>query len=251
MLGLFPMKAFSQCSVSGDIPFTVSNNTDDDFCIQCSGPSFRASTLFQVSAEEKNCTFYAANKGIFSPFGKWTCKTFVLNPDLPLPCDVDAQIDSIDFCVQDAPPDANNSVLISFDTDGTSINQAVPPCSTSASSFLGDNSKQEKSTPDTDIFLFHGTEGDGVKLRLDADPQAGHNGGNASLGISGNSLSDAISGTLPLEITTILPADGEYSIIVKQSKISVDQSFRGSYRLGLESANGIVELIKPDVSVEN
>jgi hypothetical protein len=102
MLGLFPVKASSQCNVSGDIPFIVFNSTDDDFCIKCTGPWFRASKLVQVKAEEKNCSFYAAKITIFSPFGEWNCKTYVLNPGSP--CFLDAEIDNINFCTQPADP---------------------------------------------------------------------------------------------------------------------------------------------------
>lgn len=74
-------------------------------------------------------------------------------------------------------------------------------------------------------------------------------GREASLGISGNSLSDETSGALPLEITATLPADGEYSVSVEQPKNPAGQRFGGNYILSVETSTG-VDLIEPTKSVE-
>ncbi len=247
ILSLFPLKAYSDCpNATGDIPFFVTNETQDETCMQCDGPWFRTSGELNVSSQEDNCEFYAANITSLSPYGVWNCITISS-------CDASEPviIDSINFCVEYAPPGANNSVGIVI-KEGKILmaDQPAPPCDNAVLSFLGDNPKQEKSKPDADVFLFDGIGGDEVKLRLEANPQDGNNGGEASLGISGNSLDDETSGALPLEIMATLPADGEYSITVRQPKNPAGHRFRGSYILRIEASTGSIDLIEPTNNVE-
>ncbi|MCI0454158.1 MAG: hypothetical protein L0Y68_04085 [Candidatus Dadabacteria bacterium] len=265
ILTLFPPKGFSQsqgfsenqCDGSGDIPFIASNSAPVSQCIRCNGPWSRISGVKIIFNEVNDCTWYAANKGIFSPFGEWICtlgptdgnsnevKATCLNsaatPDVTLA-----------FCLRGNDTTVNFTIEPSPDGKGVDffVDKPPPACSSSVSSFLGDNFNQEKSRRDSDTFLFTGMAGDEVRLRLEANPQDGNNGGEASLGISGNFLDDEISGALPLEITVMIPANGEYSAIVEQPKNPAGQRFRGSYILRIEASTGSIDLIEPSNSVE-
>jgi hypothetical protein len=256
LLSLVPLKASPQCNVHGDIPFRVTTNfTNDNWCFQCQGPWFRITDPIVLFKEYDECTFYAANGGIFSPAGKWTCA--VIQSEIPT---VDCSIVDIDnetkivhessFCLDvNAPPGVD--IEISIISDGSfSVSGATDNCSSLVSSFLGDNSKQEKSRPDSDVFLFDGAGGDEVTLRLETNPREGNNGGDAILGISGNSLNESTSGTPPLELDVTLPADGEYSITVEQPRRPKDQRFRGSYMLSVMPTTGSIESIEPTKNVE-
>ncbi|MCI0454157.1 MAG: hypothetical protein L0Y68_04080 [Candidatus Dadabacteria bacterium] len=251
-LALFPLKAYPDCNASGDIPFTLNVDIPGDAaCIQCGGPWGRVTDLIFFSEELVLCTFYAANKGTLSPFGGWDCSLF----DFSIPgndCDLGTLIERKSFCLKSG--DTEVALTISKVGEGIlfSIDKSAPDpiCSPSTTSFLGDNPGQEKSRRDSDTFLFDGIAGDEVKLRLEANPQDGNNGGEASLGISGNSLDDEISGAPPLEIMATLPADGEYSITVRQPKNPTGLRFRGSYILNVESSPGGIGLIEPTNSVE-
>jgi hypothetical protein len=255
LLSLIPLKASPQCNVSGDIPFRITNNfTNDDWCFQCQGPFLRITDPIVLFQEYDQCTFYAANITIFSPAGKWTCA--VIQSEIPT---VDCSIVDIDdetkivhessFCLDvNTPPGVG--IDISINSDGSfSVTGATDNCSSLVSSFLGDNPKQEKSKPDSDVFLFDGKGGDQVTLRLEANPQEGNNGGQASLGISGNSVNESTSGAPPLELETTLPGAGKYSITVGQPKNSA-QRFRGSYILSVVPTIGSIDLIEPTNDVE-
>jgi hypothetical protein len=202
-----------------------------------------------------NCEFYAADKGLFDPLGKWTCNIWLAGGHNQQGlCEIASDIiDSKDFCLGNSGSDLFVDIHIVPDGAGTSaildINQPSPPCTHSVSSFLGDNFKQENSKPDNDTFNFVGMSGDEVKLRLESDPQAGNNGGSAGLNIQGSSLNESKSGVPPLEINVTLPADGEYSISVHQPKTPGGR-FRGSYILRVESSTGGIDLIEPSNDVE-
>ncbi len=245
------LSAYSiDCNVSGDIPFTIaSDDSDIKLCIQCSGPWARASNLIEFDAKDIPCTFYAAASTIFSPLGLWDCKLYGATDS---GCVTQSILFETQFCVTPIS-DAifvDLSILNPSQSPPTiSVNFSPPPCnSTSLQSFLGDNSKQEKSKPDSDEFLFDGDAGDDVMLTLRANPKEGNNGGNATMHISGNSLDESTTGAPPLEIDVTLPVDGEYSIAVEQPNNSA-QRFRGSYILNVESATGL-GLIEPTTSVE-
>ena len=251
----FPLKAHSiDCNVSGDIPFSVTNECKDcaQGCLICEGPWGRVSPFIETHDLElnKSCTFYAAADNIFSVWGRWTCIVIDPGPNFCSTVLTD-EFTEIDFCLQ--KPTSGVTLKIKSDTpnlpDLLEVDQPRPPCASSVSSFLGDNSKQEKSRPDSDEFTFKGTDGDEVTLRLDTNPQEGNNGGEASLEISGNSLNESTTGTPPLELDTTLPGDGEYLITVEQPKNSAE-SFRGSYILSVTPSIGSIDLIEPTNSVE-
>lgn len=260
-LTLFPVEAYSQCSETGDIPFVVSNNvivdmSNLDLCIQCTGPWLRASGVCLVSGGVENNEFYAANITVFSPFGKWNCKVYRNEMGGGANCFIGSQapLASQDFCLTYNP--FGSSVGIDMVTGkNTTIelnitgNTSNPPCNSSAVAFLGDNRKQERSKPDTDLFYFSGTAGDEVMLTLEANPDDGNNGGEASLGLTGDSLNEATNGNLPLEINATLPADGVYSISVEQPRNPGGLRYRGGYNLIVDSQAG-VDLIEPDSNVE-
>jgi hypothetical protein len=241
-LALIPLNAFPQCNVKGDIPFVVTNGSDTETCIQCSGPWLRASTLFFVEVGLKNCQFYAANKGFFDPWGSWTCKLFGVSGTS---C-TGVLISSVTFCEQSDDDPIGVDLTISNEGKGTflSVSGKSNRCNeVSVSSFLGDNFKQEKSRPDKDVFLFDGTSGEEIRLTLEPDPAEGNNGGEASLSLSSNSLDESTSGTLPLDINATLPEDAKYSIIVEQPRKPGTERYRGSYMLNLESSSeaGVIE----------
>ncbi|MGB7293057.1 MAG: hypothetical protein WBD99_12865 [Thermodesulfobacteriota bacterium] len=259
-LAAFPMKAISQpdcftnCDATGDIPFTIqTNDTDMRWCIECDGPWFRTTQLLEIRANKLNypCTFYAANFTTFSPIGKWTCQ---LQPYLGEGnCQCSSNVsDETTFCLVRGAPYETPHVVFDIEKDvrlKVNMPLAIGNCPDSLSGFLGDNAKQEKSKPDTDEFSFNGTDGAEVTLRLEANPQEGNNGGEASLGISGNSLNESTSGAPPLELEVTLPGDGQYSIIVEQPKKSAER-FRGSYILSVTPGIGSIDLIEPTINVE-
>lgn len=247
-LALFPLEAYPDCNVTGDIPFTVSNKTIK-LCFQCDGPWLRESKVVELNAGQENCKFYAAKITSFSPFGEWDCTVFSIGSKGK--CNTLDPVTETSVCVDYKGPSPQFTIDVldrSIHVD-SNLNPPDPVCSSSVSAFLGDNPRQSKSKPDTDVFLFDGADGDEVNLRLEADPQGGHNGSEAILGISGNSLNESTSGTPPLELDVTLPGDGEYSIIVEQPRRPKDQRFRGGYILDVESAMG-VGLIEPSINVE-
>jgi hypothetical protein len=247
MLVILTLTAFPQCNASGDITFDVSNSNTFDWGVICDGPFFRTSGEFTVPSGTEDCNFYAAKETIFSVDGMWTCTLFDSVSGEP--------ITEREFCMFYLDEPCGISLKISgsdtvqFMVDGGYCLYQTPCNRVSVSSFLGDNTKQEKSKPDTDVFTSDGTAGDQVKVRLETDPKEGNNGGEASLGISGNSLNESTSGTPPLELNVNLPGDGKYSITVEQPQNSALR-FRGSYVLSVILAIGSIDLIEPTTSVE-
>jgi hypothetical protein len=263
-LTLFPAEAYSQvCNERGDIPFKVSNdalvdNKKLNYCILCTGPWLRTSKLCEVKMEAKLNEFYAANRTVFSPFGKWVCKVYLDEGDPQSECTIEplqAPLNTVDFCLINNP--FGSSVFIDVVTNASGNiklkidgNVKNTPCSSSVVSFLGDNPKQEKSKGDRDFFQFSGTAGEEVKVTLQPSPTTGNNDGEAILRLKGDSLRESVSGVLPLEIISALPADGQYSIVVKQANTPVDARFRGDYILSVEPLSGNIDLIEPAANVE-
>jgi hypothetical protein len=253
VLTLYPLEAKAQCNVSGDIPFRVSSDfINEKWCIMCKGPWLRESSWLFFNKTFDSCQFYAADETMFSPFGSWVCAV-IEGPHF------DCTLNDIDnvttvisrkyFCLEDFP--GGPFVDLDVSSGGSiTVNASSPPCSTGVSSFLGDNLKHEKSKRDVDEFNTNGKEGDEVTLTLESDPQAGNNGGEATLMLTGNSLRDAVSGALPIELTSTLPATGEYSIVVAQPKGSNVLRYRGAYMLTVDSSLGDNDSLSPAKSVE-
>jgi streptogramin lyase len=110
---------------------------------------------------------------------------------------------------------------------------------TKVCSFLGDDPKP--SLLDQDIFTFNGTQGEGVTVRLEADPSGSHTGERATLVLKDRMrrvwLVRIDRSALPNEIAVTLPASGTYDIIVgEQPKFALGRRFRGNYCLTLESS---------------
>jgi hypothetical protein len=265
LLILFEVNALAQpppCDATGDFPFRVTNdslidNGKFDFCIQCSGPFFRASNLVFVQWGDKDCEFYAADRSGFTALGVWICNIWIGDKETSGGiCHIDSQlIDSKKFCFGNPDYPLHVDINIVPDESGNKASldinqQPAPPCPLAVSSFLGDNFKQEKSRPDNDTFNFAGMSGDEINLRVESDTQAGNNGGSAGLNIRGSTLDESTSGTPPLELDVTLPEDGEYSISVEQPRRPKDQRFRGSYILRVTSSTGSIDLIEPSNNVE-
>jgi len=256
VLTLFPVKAFSiDCNVAGDEPFSVTSNlesADAPACLICKGPWGRVSPFIATLDLTENpiCTFYAATDTALPAYGKWTCGVHEESGFSPSCTTLAPQLTKIEFCLTETTA---VNLTLTFDVDGTAdltVDKSAPPCSSSVPSFLGDNPWQVGGQPDIDTFGFTGTAGDEITVTLEADPQAGHNGGTASLGVSGQSLLKVTRGALPLEITATLPRDGKYSAIVTQSTHPGDPSFRGSYLLHIKLSTGSIDLIEPTANVE-
>jgi hypothetical protein len=253
VITLCPLEGKAQCNVSGDIPFRVSSDfINDQWCIMCKGPWLRESSWLFFKKTFDSCQFYAADETVFSPFGSWVCAV-IKGPQFDCTLnDIDNVTTVINrkyFCLEDFP--GGPFVDLNVTSDGSiTVNASSPPCSTGVSSFLGNNFKQEKSKRDVDEFNIDGKGGDEVTLTLESDPQAGNNGGQAILMLTGNSLNDAVSGALPLELTSRLPATGDYLIVVAQPKGSNLLRYRGDYMLTVDSSLGDSDLVTPSNSVE-
>jgi hypothetical protein len=248
MVCAFPLTAYPQCNATGDIPFTISNNATVKKCVDCVGPWFRDSTSILIDAGKQECTWYAANDILLSPFGQWNCEEYRTTADGQF-CGDRADI-FVDFCLEDIPGNPGVHLEIRPD-DSLQVNFSPPPCPSSVRSFLGDHPDQLGTTPDLDTFLFTGTGGDEVTVRLEADPRAGHNGGTVSLGVrdAGSvALSRATSGTPPLELTATLPATGPYAVEVGQP--AAPQRFRGAYSVRIKPTTGSLDRIEPTANVE-
>ena len=72
------------------------------------------------------------------------------------------------------------------------------------------------------------------------------------LSLDGDSLHETASGTMPLEITAVLPESGDYVVTVDQPKRSdiEGQEFRGAYNLTVDLPPNGIEVITPAESTE-
>lgn len=252
-IALNPVTSEADCDVSGDIPFTVTTSfTNSNWCFECLGPWLRDTDTIFLDVECNDCVFYAATDTILSPYGQWWCGVIQWEAtafDCSL-ADID-QVTTIIFSKQLCLTSSDGSANFDIKSDGSfTTNLHEAPCASSTTSFLGDNPNTQKR--DTDEFSFSGSEGDEANIRLEADPAAGNNGGQAILRLEGNSLDETVSGTLPLEITAILPALGDYKVTVDQPKKSSieGQQFKGTYVLSIALPNGGIEVITPGESTE-
>jgi len=246
MLCTLPLKAFSaDCDVTGDLPFNATNNTEGDICLSCLGPWARQSNDVVLSAGLQTCTFYAADKTIFSPFGRWDCDVKTVEDGK---CG-DTFVSGVTFCLTDNGEPVG--LVVGPTAKEISVNFPTGACgSSSVTAFLGDNTKHDTSKRDFDSFLFSGSAGDEVRLRLRPDRQGGNNGGEATLGISGGSLNEETSGKLPLALDATLPEDGDYLVTVGQPRNPGDGRFRGGYSLRVNIPAGSPGLISPANDVE-
>ena len=94
-------------------------------------------------------------------------------------------------------------------------------------------------------YTFDGSSGDEITIRLEADPDGWHRGEKATLILKdktrGVRLLETKKGSLPLELSTPLEADGKYAVYVfKQPWFWFwrDNSFEGDYILTLDGTCG-------------
>lgn len=254
---LFPSLGFTQeasCNVQGDIPFVATNNTDIRVCVRCDGPWDRVSSIFGevIKPDGKDCQFYAADQGLFPPFGKWLCVVGTEKQPSLLPCADGSTFASKQLCIKSFE---KIGIVIKNDGNGKRVMEVTGGnafdsfgrCSTKAISVLGDRPQQSKR--DKDSFSFEGTEGDEVTITADFFLENGHTGDVVTLILKGNSLNEEVTGSLPQDITSTLPVSGKYTVIVEQPRGAGDERFRGSYSLTPESPNEDL-VLEPENDVE-
>jgi len=260
ILILFPLRAFSlDCNVGGDIPFSLRNETGVDICLELFGPWGRWSGPVVVPANTVGCNrFYAANISGLSPFGLWIfnvdgnvglCirkgtifKKFCVNKE-----GFTLGESSVDIVVRGLYS-SEDDIQVSGATVTIPEDQSNPDCGWAAASYLGD--KPKHSGRDRDDFLFDGKAGDEITIILDANLQSGNTGGEASLGLRGNSLNEFVEGVLPQEITATLPSDGQYTVIVNQPDIPRSERYEGDYFLTVQSPTSNVGPLELGDNVE-
>ncbi len=269
VLALSFVSTFPYSAYSKEIPFryTYTNDVNGKSVqglgkqlLVCSGP-LRRSKVKEISAglDKKDIKFYSAEVTIFSPYGKWACCTY--DTDGRVVADLGCPSETGEFLQTYAEfhlhkDDKKVDVVLflgglSIEKDSDELVEADDR-EVSAFATLGDDNKRPKRDRDTFTFNFGPNPGDKVvTVTLEEDPEAGHIGEEAVLILrNGNSDIELNAGMLPLEITAVLSADGEYKLVVEQHGIPEDLKFRGNYFLTVESDSGLIEEIKPSFDVE-
>jgi len=232
------------------IPFYATNVGSEDVTICCIGPWFR-----QICGDEGQCTipanavddnFYSADVDIFSPYGSWFC---CLVSNTPFSnCSGGPRSGCIgtgSFTLSKG----DSSVNITISTDGMRVDTDNSSDTSTAHAALGDDNTRPRR--DRDTWSIQGTEGENVTVTLEADEASGHTGEQATLILrNGGSTIETGTDALPIEITTTLPSDGEYQLVVEQNGLPEDVRFRGRYFLSVQSDSGNVQDIKPSEDVE-
>ena len=119
-------------------------------------------------------------------------------------------------------------------------------------STLGDDPKP--SLLDQDIYTLQGTKGEELRVRLE-ELKDDNKSNQASLilldNIQGVILLKTDNGTLPNEVSAVLPATGEYLVVVaEQPLIARGNRFRGDYCLSVQSSAGAAQTLQPTEWVE-
>lgn len=241
---------------SGDIEFHATNNTQNEWCMQCTGPFSRFSPKVPVMPGG-TIIFYSAQIGEFSPYGNWNCSLYTTDtcflldsqPEITTGISVPAGIPLVDLVIleqQGFPTIVQRFTALGAEGDGD----------LSVVSKLGND--PVPGVADRDTFRFRGQEGDQVTIRLEGDPTAGHIGSHTRLRLNnGRKLSEFLkvrTGELPLEITVTIPETGTYEVTaakVAQSDVPDNLlSFRGGYILSVDSADNEIEALIPGENVE-
>ena len=254
----FPYKAFSD----KHIPFYATYPKEDgapELGIACSGPWFRHSkgTISGIAAGCEpipaggiSVEFYSAEVTKFSPYGKWTCTVY---SDWYLP--FGGQLGGSYICTDEVADVVfhlnkdNDEVNLTMTKDSLTADLSQEVATITAAATLGDDNTKPKR--DRDTWTIQGTEGDNVVITLEEDPEAGHDGEQATLILrNGSRTIESKTDALPIEISATLPSDGEYELVVQQQNIPEDVRFRGNYYLSVKSDSGDIQEIKPSDDVE-
>lgn len=245
------------------IPFYATNVSDEDVTICCIGPWFRQicgdAAQCTISANAVDDNFYSADVDIFSPYGSWFCCLVTNTPFSNCSggprsgCNGTGSFTlskgdtSVYFTI------STDSMRVDMDSDSstsTTQTRLTGESDTSTTQAnLGDDNNRPKR--DRDTWSIQGTEGEDVVITLEEDHEAGHSGEQATLILrNGGSTIETSTDALPIEITTTLPSDGEYQLVVQQHDIPEDVRFRGRYYLSVKSSMGNTQDIKPSEDVE-
>ena len=244
-IAAFPHKAHSH----EHIPFYATNNAGKKIILMCVGPWLRTPCGFNdecsINAGAVDDNFYSAEVTTASPYGSWRCT--LKEPECPShPGTPACEACCVDFTLTKG--DDSVSLTIENETTITANLSSESDTSTTQAALGDDNTKPKR---DTDTWSIQGTEGENVVITLEADPEAGHDGAEATLILQNrNSTVESRTDALPIEITTTLPSDGEYELVVRQNGIPEDVRFRGRYFLSVKSSAGKVQDIKPSEDVE-
>lgn len=276
---------FSSNAKSEEVPFYITN--DDQFSkvyACCLGPFYRSVNYLDpnqlpIEPQTTNYLLYTAIESVFTLYGEWYCSINLDNPeclayrpDIIWPevkfsksCELNRR-SCHKFCLTPSPNSNPREVHLYITTQGEldtleDYPENCPFWSSSAS--LGDNGKNNFNSlrplgllnqGDTDTFSFYGKEGDQVKIVIEPDPQSGHLGHQATLILQDTSKPSSLkrveTDSIPFELSEVLPADGEYNIIVQQSGIPQETRFRGDYHIRIESSLGGITDFIPSNDVE-
>ncbi len=233
------------------IPFYATNISSEDVTICCIGPWFR-----QICGDEAQCTisanavddnFYSADVDIFSPYGSWFC---CLVTNTPFSDCSGGPRSGCNGTGSFTLSKGDSSVNFTISTDSMRVDLDNDSDTSTAQAALGDDNTKPRR--DRDTWSIQGTEGETVTVTLEEDSEAGHSGEQATLILrNGSSTIETRTDALPIEITTTLPSDGEYKLIVQQHDIPEEVRFRGRYFLSVKSSSGNVQDIKPSEDVEH
>ena len=242
----FPYKA----SAHKHIQFYVTYKKEDgDKVLQlnCTGPWLRTTGLVDVSPGADRAKFYSAEVDVFSPYGKWSCSICPPDEGGPTSCSGPI-IAKTDFHLKKDDDEVN--LTMTRDSLMSDLSDDSDTISTHAT--LGDDNNKPKRDRDTFTFNFGPNPGDRlVTVTLEEDPESGHIGEEAALILrNGSSTIETRTDALPIEITTTLPSDGEYELILQQHDIPEGVRFRGNYFLSVTSDLGDIEQITPSEDVE-
>lgn len=229
------------CDTSEPVSETegTADSQDPDRFVACEGPWVRRSDIVKVSPGQTKCPFYTVDVTIFSPYGDWECGVQTLA----------SKGESTIFKLSKD----DEKIFLTITTDSISAAAATDrPNIFTTPANLGDDNRNPKS--DRDTYSFTGSSGDNVVISLEENTESGHTGEQATLTIrnknNSGSLREVKSDALPFEISTTLPEDGDYELVVEHRNIPRDLRFRGKYFLSVESDSAESFQIEPSLDVE-
>jgi hypothetical protein len=137
------------------------------------------------------------------------------------------------------------------DSDGDAVGDA---CVKSICSILGNNVNNNKSL-DTDTFKFLGKQGEQVVIKLDPAVAGGLTGSSANSKATlilqkGRQTIAKDLNTIPKDIRTTLPGDGEYQISIIEQRWGKTRGFNGSYCLKAGSHGDAWQTLQASSDIE-